>query len=185
MTTMKKLPVVLESLRVATPCSADWGDMTGDERVRFCGKCEKNVYNLSAMTRVDAEALVREKEGRLCVRFYQRADGTVLTADCPVGVRRERLRHRVWAAISGAAASAMLLLGIAGGRARADLTMQNDKKQSGIHHPVMGGPVAVHVPPVPLMGKPTMPKKDPPPPPPVAVQGEPMMIQGDVAAPTK
>ncbi|MGZ3438637.1 MAG: hypothetical protein ACXVDD_03950, partial [Polyangia bacterium] len=70
---------MLESLRIATPCSADWDEMAGDERVRFCGKCEKNVYNLSAMTREAGEALVREKEGRMCVRMYQRADGTVLT----------------------------------------------------------------------------------------------------------
>src|SRR6516162_8887116 len=37
-------------LRVASPCPADWNAMQGDDRVRFCGQCEKNVYNLSAMT---------------------------------------------------------------------------------------------------------------------------------------
>src|SRR5262245_22234393 len=79
-------------LRVASPCSADWNAMQGDARVRFCGQCEKNVYNLSAMTHAQAEDLIREKEGGLCVRFYQRADGTVLTADCPVGKRRRRRR---------------------------------------------------------------------------------------------
>ena len=66
-TTTRKpsLPVVLENIRIAMPCSADWDDMSGDDRVRFCGKCEKNVYNLSAMTREAGEALVQEKEGRL------------------------------------------------------------------------------------------------------------------------
>src|SRR6478672_6863471 len=124
-TTRKSLPVVLENIRIATPCNADWDDMSGDARVRFCGKCEKNVYNLSAMSRADAETLVREKEGRLCVRFFQRTDGTVLTGDCPVGVRRQRLRHRVWASVTGAAASLMLALGVFGGRARADLTLKD------------------------------------------------------------
>ena len=33
-----------------------------------------------------------EKEGRLCVRFYTRADGTVLTQDCPVGLRAVRVK---------------------------------------------------------------------------------------------
>src|SRR3954470_21286957 len=103
-----RLPV-LDNLRIATPCNADWDDMVGDARVRFCGKCEKNVYDLSAMTRADAESLVREKEGRLCVRFYQRADGTVLPADCPAGVRKQRLRRRIWASLSGAAASVMMV----------------------------------------------------------------------------
>jgi hypothetical protein len=34
------------------------------------------------MTRAEAEALVAEKEGRLCVRFYRRPDGTMLTRNC-------------------------------------------------------------------------------------------------------
>ena len=61
--------------------------MEGDDRVRFCDECGLNVYNLSAMTEDAALKLVEEREGRLCVRFYQREDGTVLTSDCPEGVQ--------------------------------------------------------------------------------------------------
>ena len=75
----------LENLRIASPCSADWDGMYGDERKRFCGECKLNVYNLSGMTRYDAEHLLRMSEGRICVRYYQRRDGTVLTQNCPVG----------------------------------------------------------------------------------------------------
>ena len=60
--------------------------MQGDERVRFCEQCALHVYNLSAMTASEAENLVLEKEGHLCVRFFQRNDGTVLTQDCPRGL---------------------------------------------------------------------------------------------------
>jgi hypothetical protein len=60
--------------------------MAGDGRVRFCSECARNVYNLSGMSRREAEALVRNTEGRLCVAFYRRADGTILSADCPVGL---------------------------------------------------------------------------------------------------
>jgi hypothetical protein len=123
-----RLPVVLENLRIASPCTADWDEMLGDERVRFCGQCERNVYNLSEMSRAEAEALVGRAEGRMCVRLYQRADGTVLTSDCPVGARRQRLRHRVWASLSGAVASAALFLGLAGARANADLEIKNGKR---------------------------------------------------------
>jgi hypothetical protein len=144
---------VLEDIRIATPCNADWQDMSGDDRVRFCGKCDKNVYNLSAMTRGEAEELVRQKEGRLCVRLYQRADGTVLSADCPVGVRRKRLRQRVWASLSGAAASLMLVLGVWTGRARADLALNDGKKNPPVHHPVMMGAVAVAPSPAPVVLK--------------------------------
>jgi hypothetical protein len=83
----------LDDLKVAAPCSADWGAMTGGERVRFCARCELNVYNLSGMTRAEAEALITNTEGRLCVRFFRRADGTVLTENCPVGLRA--LKRRV------------------------------------------------------------------------------------------
>lgn len=32
----------LDGLRVASPCSASWYRMTGDDRVRFCDQCRKN-----------------------------------------------------------------------------------------------------------------------------------------------
>lgn len=81
---------LLSQLKIASPCTASWDEMQGDERVRFCQHCRLNVYNLSAMSRREAEALVKEKEGRLCVRFYKRRDGTVLTDNCPVGFRAAR-----------------------------------------------------------------------------------------------
>jgi hypothetical protein len=92
---------ILDRVRVASPCSVPWASMTGDERVRYCGLCEKNVYNLSSLTRQDAENLIIEKQGRLCIGYYQRADGTILTADCPVGlaaVRRKTIRAVAWLA---------------------------------------------------------------------------------------
>jgi len=81
---------LLSRVSVASPCSASWEKMDGDERARFCNHCQKHVYNLSAMSRAEAEALVREKEGKLCVRFYRRRDGTMLTDNCPVGLRTMR-----------------------------------------------------------------------------------------------
>jgi hypothetical protein len=83
---------LLGRVRVASPCRADWDAMEGDERMRFCQQCGLNVYNLSALTRPEAEALVARTEGRLCARLYRRADGTVLTKDCPEGLRAVRLR---------------------------------------------------------------------------------------------
>jgi hypothetical protein len=66
--------------------------MAGDERVRFCDQCNLYVYNISEMSRDAAIALVTQTEGRLCARFYRRPDGTVLTKDCPVGLRAVRVR---------------------------------------------------------------------------------------------
>ena len=61
------------------------GTRCGDDAVRFCRHCSLHVYNLSAMTREAAERLVAGREGRVCVRMYRRADGTVITADCGGG----------------------------------------------------------------------------------------------------
>ena len=82
----------LDNIRIASPCSADWNKMDGDERKRFCGACKLNVYNLSGMTRYDAENLLRLSEGRLCVRYFKRPDGTILTKDCPVGWAKVKQR---------------------------------------------------------------------------------------------
>lgn len=78
---------VINGLDVASPCKASWNAMLGDERARFCGHCEKHVYNIAAMTSDDVGELIRRTEGEFCGRLYRRRDGTVLTADCPVGAR--------------------------------------------------------------------------------------------------
>jgi hypothetical protein len=90
----------LSRVKVASPCSESWDAMPGGERVRSCARCQHRVYNLSAMSAADAAKLVREAEGRLCVRFYRRADGTILTRDCPVGLRA--VRRRIARATAGA-----------------------------------------------------------------------------------
>jgi hypothetical protein len=111
----QKLPV-LENVAIAAPCKASWDAMVGDARVRFCGQCEKNVYNLSAMPRDEAEALLAAREGKMCVRLYKREDGTVMTSDCPVGVKRRRRRRAVAGVLGGGmmAATAPLFASSAG-----------------------------------------------------------------------
>ena len=82
---MSRFDSPLNNIKIASPCSADWEGMFGNERKRFCGDCKLNVYNISGMTRTEAEWLLEQSEGSLCVRYYRRADGTILTKDCPVG----------------------------------------------------------------------------------------------------
>jgi hypothetical protein len=106
----------LKHVRVAAPCPADWDRMRGDERVRFCDQCSLNVYNLSGMTRREAEALLTQAEGRLCVRFYRRRDGTILTNNCPVGLRAlKRRASKVASATLSAVVSFFAGLGIMSG----------------------------------------------------------------------
>ncbi len=94
MSTTLALPV-LERITIASPCTVSWDSMTGDEKSRHCAQCNLRVHNLSAMTREEAETLVLNSMGTgICARLYRRADGTVLTQDCPVGIAAARVRLR-------------------------------------------------------------------------------------------
>lgn len=101
--------------------------MTGDNHVRICGQCQTHVFNLSEMAREEAEALIESKEGRLrvgcddgrlCIRYYRRTDGTIMTADCPVGRSAAARRVRIMASLVGASLAlviggALAVLGLA------------------------------------------------------------------------
>ncbi len=85
--------IQLNNLRIASPCPVGWQNMHGDDRARFCDLCQLHVYNIEEMTTDEVQSLIASTEGRICARLYKRADGTVLTKDCPVGLRA--LRRRV------------------------------------------------------------------------------------------
>lgn len=89
---MTKEKFDLNNLRIATPCPVGWANMAGDDRKRFCASCRLNVYNFSEMTAGEVESLVRSSEGRVCARMFRRADGTIITRDCPVGLAAYRKR---------------------------------------------------------------------------------------------
>jgi hypothetical protein len=97
-------PNWLDNLHIATPCRADWERMEWEDEeghVRFCRTCEKNVYNISLMSRAEALDLIRAKEGQLCLRLAKRKDGTLITNDCPVGQSKRQTKRR-FAGIAGA-----------------------------------------------------------------------------------
>ncbi len=91
---------LLSGYQIASPCPVSWESMSGTECVRHCSHCNQTVYNLSSLTADEALALIQEKEGTLCVKLYRRRDGTVLTADCPKGIRH-RFRH-FWRCVTAA-----------------------------------------------------------------------------------
>lgn len=59
----------IDSIKVGSVCSESWEEMEGNERFRFCSHCSKKVNDLSAMTRKEAARLVRDADGKLCVRY--------------------------------------------------------------------------------------------------------------------
>jgi hypothetical protein len=91
-------------VKLASPCRMRWNDLEGDDDVvRTCARCDQRVYNLSALTALEARELLLETEGRLCVRFFTRRDGTVITAQCPEGKRLKVVRM-----VAGAIGAAVL-----------------------------------------------------------------------------
>ena len=86
----KSAQELINNVQIASPCPVSWNSMTGDDKVRFCGSCTKNVYDISALTADAAVELIRENQGNICIQLYRRNDGTVLTEDCPKGLKRLR-----------------------------------------------------------------------------------------------
>ena len=80
--------------------------MTGDARSRHCASCDKQVFDLSEMTTREAEALLSADGPLACVRLHRRADGTVITSDCPVGSKKKRRRR--WLAAGAAVAGSVM-----------------------------------------------------------------------------
>lgn len=89
---MGKRISLIDNIKIAAPCSANWQEMSGDDNMRFCQQCQLNVYNISNLTEKQIEELFIAKEGKLCVRLYRRKDGTVLVTDCPTGLKLLRQR---------------------------------------------------------------------------------------------
>lgn len=89
---------LLGSLDVATPCDAKWQRMRGTKSERFCGDCRRSVYDLEHMTEAEIQRLFVEPtaDGEPpCIRMRRRADGRLVTADCPATPFRMRARKRV------------------------------------------------------------------------------------------
>jgi hypothetical protein len=85
----------IDQIEISSPCTVPWDEMRaagGDGRVRFCGQCRQNVYNVETMSRLEARRLIGAREGRVCVRILRRPDGTVVTADCWARLRAARRR---------------------------------------------------------------------------------------------
>jgi hypothetical protein len=83
---------IVDRIEIPLPCHVPWADMTGDDRVRFCGDCRQSVYNVALFTRAEATRLLNDSSGRVCLRIFRRPDGTVVTDDCRARLRAARKR---------------------------------------------------------------------------------------------
>ncbi len=90
-------------IEITSPCHESWDAMNGDAERRFCGVCQKDVHNLSAMRHDEAQALLQERASEsLCVRYTAEGDGSLRFRDL---VPRASLTRKI---VRAAFAAAML-----------------------------------------------------------------------------
>jgi hypothetical protein len=83
--------------------------MSGADGMRRCAECDRDVYDLSALSATEAESLLDGRNGeRICITFRRGPDGQVITRDRPARFVLRRL-----AGASGIAAATALTLTLA------------------------------------------------------------------------
>ncbi len=97
-------------------CRERWGAMTGDDRVRRCSRCRSQVYDLGGLSSDESERVLEAHGDASAPRLFQREDGTVLSADCPVG--RPRKVARAIVATTALTVAALTLAALVGLSAR-------------------------------------------------------------------
>ena len=90
---------LIDNLAVSSPCSISWDSMVGNDRERNCSGCNKIVYNISDMTKTEAERFLRDNSTAECVKFRRRFDGTIVTDDCPRALQVVRDRCKMAAKV--------------------------------------------------------------------------------------
>lgn len=93
----------LNLIEIPKPCEVPWDSMKGNDRIRFCDQCSKNVYNISDMSESQAMKLLIDSEGKVCISMLKRADGTIVSDNCPPILRPVRNSYRKLAAVISAA----------------------------------------------------------------------------------
>jgi hypothetical protein len=74
----------LTSVPLERPCEVPWDEMVGDDRVRHCAQCARDVLDLSAMSALEAEIrLLNAGTHQPCIRYAIDRTGAVLHTEPP------------------------------------------------------------------------------------------------------
>ncbi len=97
----------IENYKTATPCSSTWEGSDPKERVRFCQKCQLQVYDFTGLQQPEADELIFKRENRKDAPLFKRQDGKFLTSDCPAALRAKR--STIIAMVAGGAVVACII----------------------------------------------------------------------------
>lgn len=56
-------------LTIPEPCHEDWAKMTPTEQGKFCGSCQKEVFDMTSTSEDEAVNKIHNSKGELCVRI--------------------------------------------------------------------------------------------------------------------
>ncbi len=71
----------LNLVDVPNPCEKSWDEMIGNEQTRHCLHCDRDIHNLSEISVKEAQKLLFQSKGRVCVRLMRDADDKIQTND--------------------------------------------------------------------------------------------------------
>jgi hypothetical protein len=92
--------IPLDQVRIGTPCPVPWEAMHGDDKARFCTHCNRHVHNLSAMREDEAQRLICESAGRLCIAYVPNEQGGVT----PLSYFQQHRPRYAWRLVAALAA---------------------------------------------------------------------------------
>ena len=138
-----RLPL-LDQVTIKTPCRESWDGMTGDDRMRFCARCSKNVYDLSAMTQDEAETFLATHldDEDACVRLYRRPDGRVLTSECVQGARTRHARKVTAGVAAGLCATVATTLALANVHVPEGMNLPKPRERAEVRWSIRAGGAA-------------------------------------------
>lgn len=64
--------------KIEKPCPANWDEMQGDEKRRFCEHCQLHVHNLSAMTAKEQREVLTSKAEHKCISYVATPDAVAV-----------------------------------------------------------------------------------------------------------
>lgn len=88
-----------DPIRIQTACPKKWTELVGGDAKRYCDACDLHVHNSEALTRVEAEDLVRDADERVCMRIVRDETGAPVFRDSAASLAR---RAAQWALATGA-----------------------------------------------------------------------------------
>jgi hypothetical protein len=80
--------IPIECSKKALPCDWTWDETYSSERYRYCGQCQRPVYNFAGLEIAEAEVIILKAENRSKYTLYKRTDGKIMTSDCPVAIKK-------------------------------------------------------------------------------------------------